>query len=158
MSGQRHLVSCRCVLPQFKGRIDPPKHHFLVFSVLKSDNSVVVKYVQCNNCGLVHKVTDICKSEVIVGKEFMSSVITIEDIKPSLPKNLSDILERSNADVTAWEMAQHIVDNKEWGAFVLLGQEEESGMKHGKYVRIMSETFFKVESFSREDIINPGEA
>ncbi len=87
----------------------------------------------------------------------MNSIVKVEDIKLSLPPNLSDILERNNVDVSTWEQAQFILENKEWGNFVILAQEEESGTRQGKYVRIMSETFFKVESFSREEVAVPSE-
>jgi len=157
MRGQRHLVKCRCVLPQFKGITSPPAHQFIVFSVISEENAVTVKYAQCNNCGIIHKVTDICTSEILSGKEAMNSIVKIEDIKLSLPPNLADILERNNADVATWEAAQFILENKEWGNFVILAQEEESGTRQGKYVRIMSETFFKVESFSREEVAVPSE-
>jgi len=157
MRGQRHLVKCRCVLPQFKGQSNPPAHQFIVFSVVNDDDSVKVKYAQCNNCGIIHKVTDVCKSEILPGKEAMSSIVKVEDIKLSLPPNLTDILERNNVDVATWEQAQFILENKEWGNFVILAQEEESGTRQGKYVRIMSETFFKVESFSREEVAVPSE-
>jgi hypothetical protein len=157
MRGQRHLIKCRCVLPQFKNRVDPPRHHFVVFSAIDDNDNVVVKYSLCNNCGSVHKIIDLCKSEILQGKENMSSVLSIDDIKQSLPTNLVDILERNSVDITCWEQAKFIIENKLWGEFVLLGQEEESGTKQGKYVVIMSETFFKIESFSREDVLVPNE-
>lgn len=153
--GQRHLVKCRCVLPQFKGKTDPPPHQFVVFSVI-DDDVVKTKYAQCNNCGLVHRVVDMCKSEILVGKENMASIVKIEDIKPSMPPNLADILERHQVDLSAWEQAQFILEEKRWGDFVVLAQEEESGARHGKYVRIMSDTFFKVETFEREEVLIEG--
>lgn len=155
MRGHKHLVKCRCVLPQFKGSIDPPVHHFVVFSVVDDADNVKVKYAQCNNCGVVHKVVDICKSEILPGKESMSALVGIEDIKASLPPNLVDILARNSVDLPTWEQAQFVLENKLWGDFVVLTHEEESGSRQGKYVRIMSETFFKIESFSREEIVAP---
>lgn len=157
MRGQRHLLKCRCVLPQYKGASNPPVHQFVVFSIVNDDDTVKVKYSQCNNCGIIHKVTDICTSEILPGKEAMSSIVRAEDVKLSLPPNLSDILERNNVDIATWEQAQFILENKQWGNFVILAQEEESGTRQGKYVRIMSETFFKVESFSREEVAVPSE-
>jgi hypothetical protein len=155
MRGQKHLIKCRCILPQFKGIQNPPTHRFVVFSVIKEDDIVQSKYVQCNNCGIVHKVTDICVSDIIQGKEAMASIVKVEDIKLSLPSNLTDILDRNSVDIATWEHAQFILENKQWGNFVILAQEEEAGTKQGKYVRIMSETFFKVESFSREEVVVP---
>lgn len=157
MRGQKHLIACRCILPQFKGRKNPPRHQFSVFSSIDEDDNVVVKYAQCNNCGLVHRVIDICKSEIMQGKEAMSSILTIDDIKMSLPSNLSNILERNKADLATWEQAQFILENKEWGNFILLAAEEDSGVKQIKYIRVMSESFFKIESFSREEIAQPSE-
>ena len=129
----------------------------MVFSVINDDDSVVVKYSQCNNCGLVHRVTDICTSEIITGKEAMSSIISMDDVKASLPANLVNILERNNVDLATWEQAQFLLENKQWGAMVILAQEEDAGVKQGKYVRIMSETFFKVESFTRDEVVVPTE-
>lgn len=157
MRGQRHLIQCRCVLQQYKNSNDPIKHQFMVFSVIDDNDNVMQKFAQCNNCGLVHKIIDICKSEIIPGKEQSNSILSIEDIKLSLPQNLSSILERSNVDLSTWELAQFILENKKWGDFVVLGAEEESGVRQGKYVRIMSETFFKIETFNRNEIFVPGE-
>lgn len=158
LRGQRHLVKCRCTLPQYKVFPNPPPHQFVVFSVVnETDNTVVPKYAQCNNCGIVHRVIDICKSDILSGKEEMNSILKVEDIKLSLPPNLTDILERNNVDLATWEQAQFILENKQWGNFVILAQEEESGTRQGKYVRIMSETFFKVESFTREEVAVPSE-
>lgn len=157
MRGQRHLIKCRCVLQQFKARIDPPPHQFMVFSVIDDNDQVIVKYAQCNNCGIIHRVEDICSSSIVIGREEMNSIIGIDDIKVSLPPNLVNILERNNVDITGWEMAQFILENKRWGEIVLLASEDDSGTKQGKYVRIMSETFFKVEGFSRDDVLTPRE-
>lgn len=151
--GQRHLVNCRCVLPQFKNKEEPPRHKFVVFSIIDDTDSVIPKFVQCNNCGIIHKVIDICKSDILQGKENMSSIVSLDDIKSNLPPNLKDILDRHNCDVSAWEQAQFILENKFWGDFVILAQDEDSGSKQGKYVRIMSDSFFKIESFVRQDVV-----
>ncbi len=152
------MVKCRCTLPQYKVFPNPPAHQFVVFSIInENDDTVIPKYTQCNNCGIIHRVIDICKSDILTGKEEMNSILKVEDIKLSMPPNLVDILERNNVDLATWEQAQFILENKQWGNFVILAQEEEAGTKQGKYVRIMSETFFKVESFSREDVAVPSE-
>ena len=152
--GQRHSVKCRCILSQFSKLPNPPQHQFIVFSVLdeEDDDKVVPKYAQCNNCGVIHKVVDFCRSEILTGKENMSSIITVDDLKMSLPKNLSDILERNQSDISTWEQAAFILENKQWGNFIILSQEDDGGTKQGKYVRIMGENFFKIENFSREEV------
>ena len=84
-----------------------------------------------------------------------SSILTVDDIKISLPPNLANILERNKSDLATWEQALFIIENKEWGNFILLATEEDSGVKQIKYVRVMSESFFKIENFSREDVAQP---
>lgn len=149
--GYKHLIECRCVLPQFKSKKDPPRHKFIVFSVADENDVIQQKYAQCNNCGLIHRVVDLCKSEIQSGKENASSILTIEDIKISLPKDLAVILEKYRVELPSWEYAAFIIENKEWGNFIVLEQEEDSGTKHGKYVRILGENFYKVENFSRQE-------
>lgn len=153
ITGQKHLVKCRCVLPQFKQLKDPPDHQFIVFSIINEDDTVKVKYAQCPNCGIIHKVTEINRSEILFGKEAMGSIITIADIKPSLPEQLVAILEGSQADLPTWEAVQFSFENKQWGSFVVLTSETEDGVKTGKYVRLLGEKMFKVESFTRDEVI-----
>lgn len=147
--GQKHIVKCRCVLPQYKKLEAPPQHRFVVFSIINDDETIVVKYAQCNNCGLIHKVTDICTSEILKTKENMSSIIKIEDIKPSIHPNFSNILEVNSCDIATWEAVQFIVESKRWGDFVVLNNEAEGDEVHGKYIRILGESLCKVEPFSR---------
>ena len=151
MKGQKHLIKCRCVLPQFKQMPNPPDHQFVVFSVINDDDTVKPRYSQCTNCGIVHKVIEISRSEILIGKEAMTSIVTIADIRPSLPQQLVAILEGSHADLSTWEAAQFIFENEQWGNFVVLTSEVEGGVKHGKYVKLLSEKTFKVETFSREE-------
>jgi len=139
-------------LQQFKRQQNPPSHQFVVFSII-DDDVVEQKFVTCNNCGIVHRVTEINKSEIVQGREEMKSIVTIDDIKLSLPARLSDLLESNNADIATWEYVQYIYENKQWGNFVVLTMDEESGTRQGKYVRILGENMFKVEPFVREEII-----
>jgi hypothetical protein len=147
-----HLVTCRCVLPQFKRASSPPQHQFVVFSVIDDDGSARVKFAQCNSCGIVHKVTDICKSEV-VPRESMGSLVTIDDIKASMSQQLTGILEAAGVDLPTWEYAQFICENKLWGLFVVLTTDIADNTRQGKYVRILGENLFKVEVFTRDEVV-----
>jgi hypothetical protein len=152
--GQKHLIKCRCILPQFKNSKDlqNKQHRFMVFSEI-IDDVVKQKYAQCNNCGIIHKITDICTSEIMSGKEAMSSIITIEDIKPSMNPGLISILERHLCDLPTWEQAQYIVENKRWGDHIILTNDLEDDQRTIKYVRIVGETLFKVDSHVRKEMI-----
>jgi len=47
----KHLVECKCSLPQFRERDIPVPHSFVVFSVVNEDGSIQPSYAECNNCG-----------------------------------------------------------------------------------------------------------
>lgn len=151
--GQKHLVKCRCILSQFRKQDNPPTHQFVVFSHVDDDGNVVTKHAQCNNCGVIHKVTDICTSEVMASKEHMNSLVTIDDIKGSLHQNLVTILDKNNADLPTWEACQYIIENKQWGLHVVLTTDLDNGTKAGKYVRILGDSLFKVDSFERSEVV-----
>ena len=61
--GVKHLVQCNCMLPQLKSK--SILHKFLVFSIVDDNNKVQVKFAQCNNCNVIHKVTEVCKSTIL---------------------------------------------------------------------------------------------
>ena len=151
MQGFKHLITCRCMLQQFKTKKNPPLHGFVVFSVVGDDNFVLPKYAQCNNCGVVHKVTDLCKSEIMGGKESMPSIVGIDDVKLSLHKNYVDVLEKNSADLATWENVQFLVENKMWGSHVVLTSELNESTRAGKIVIILGESLLKVDSFMREE-------
>lgn len=153
MRGQKHLVACRCVLPQYKSRKDPYVHKFIVFSTIKDDDSTVVKYAQCNNCGVIHRVTGICTSEIMSGKEHMTSLMSIDEVKTSISKNIANILEANSADLSTWEAVQFIIENKKWGEFVVLTTETEGEETIGKYISILGEALCKVDTFTRTGVI-----
>ena len=88
MQGFKHLVQCHCILPQYRKMKDPVFHKFVVFSTIDKKDNVEPKNVQCNNCGVIHKVFDICKSEIetillnlgIDYNEFISQMTLVNDI------------------------------------------------------------------------------
>lgn len=152
-TGQKHLVKCRCILPQFKAMVHPITHQFSVFSVIDDDENVVPKFVQCPNCGVIHKVVDILNSEIIQGREHMSSILSIEEIKQSIPTRLDAVLESNDADRATWEAVKFAFDNKVWGTTVVITSDLEDGMRQGKYVFIVGENLFKIESFTRSEFV-----
>ncbi len=151
-TGQKHLIKCRCILPQFRNVPVPPSHQFIVFSVIDDTDLVVPKFAQCNNCGIIHKVTELSRSE-LVGREAMSSLMTIDDVKTSLPPSLITILEGASADLPTYEAAKFIIENQRWGDFVALTSEVEDNVRQGKYVRVLGANLFKVDSYIRDEVI-----
>ena len=152
--GTKHLVECHCVLPQYKGRKDPVFHKFVVFSEVDDSDTVVPKFVQCNNCGVVHKVYDICKSEISPGgRDELRTVATIDETRLGMPRDVQNILDTYNCDLPTWEMTKYILDNEKWNESVILVQEQIEGSTQGKSLVISSKVSFKIESFIRKDII-----
>lgn len=150
MEGIKHLIECQCVLPQFRNANPPVYHKFVVFSVINDSDSVINKVAQCNNCGILHKVFEIGKSEILTGDEDgASSVLTKDDIKMMLPSNVSNVLENYSADLSTWEQCLFNVENKKWDSPVVVSREvnEDNGTSKGKIMRITEGGGVKLETF-----------
>lgn len=152
MEGIKHLIDCNCILPQMKERNPPIFHSFIVFSILLEDSSVVEKFAQCNNCGIIHKVYDICKSELLK-KEQHVSVQTIQDIGLSLPSELNNVLVTYKCDIATWEHAQFIYENQKWGECIIVARETENGVTNGKRLVIDGPKKFKIEPITFAEVI-----
>lgn len=127
-------------------------HKFIVFSVLDND-TVVPKYVQCNNCNAVHKVYDICKSEVIPGKDELRSVTTIDEVKLFVPSDVRSLLETYKCELPIWEHVKFSLDEQRWGDKIILTRETVDGEIVGKILTIVAKDRFSLESYiSREEI------
>lgn len=154
MPGLKHLIQCHCILPQYKNRKDPVFHKFPVFSVIDESDTVVTKYAECNNCGAAHKVYDICKSEIITGKDEVRSQLSIEDFKFSLPNDLYELLCHYKKELPDFEHSQYILDKKEWGTTIVLSREEMGEHTQGKVLRFINESKFRIESYTHKDALN----
>jgi len=146
-TGVCHLLECTCILPQYLNTQKPVFHKFRVFSIIDEDDKVEEKFVQCNNCGIVHKIIDICKSQVIHGKEELANVVTIKDIKLSFPQRLAEVIDDYKCEVYVWEHAKFILDSERWGSYVVLNSEELEGKKVGKFLVINSADKFGISTF-----------
>ena len=147
----KYLIECKCILPQFKNSNPVVFHKFLVFSEIDTANGLIIpSYAQCNNCGVIHKVTEIGRSTVLK-KENMNALLTIDDIKSSLPPRLANILEQNDCSLPYWQEAQFIIQNGLWGRGFTLSQEREGSTIIGKYIVILGETIYDVKPFEREE-------
>jgi hypothetical protein len=134
---------------------DPVFHKFVVFSVVNDKDEVTPKIVECNNCGAVHKVTELSKSEIVVGKDSIRSSVTVEDIKLSIPENIAGVLKSYNVDLPTWEEVQFSVENGDWGKEFILTKEEVEGVTQGKILRLVSPpSNIKIESFVRDELVS----
>ena len=150
MKGVKHLVQCHCLLPQYRNKPDPVFHKFPVFSVIDESDTVIVKYAECNNCGAAHKVYDICKSEILTGRDEVRSQMSVEDFKFSLPEDLYNLLNQYKKELPDFEMCQFILDNNKWDSTIVLSREEMDDTIQGKILRFISNEKFRIESYTHK--------
>lgn len=147
----KHLITCNCVLRQYE-EVDPPVFHmFVVFSVINSDGSIKPSYAKCNNCGAIHKVTEVNTSQR-VKKEDSPLVPDTEEIKASLPEKLVGLLVKYDLDVATWQQIKFNYENEKWDRPVVLHKESHGEETQGKYLLMAGKTLWRIESFSTEDI------
>ncbi len=154
MRGMKHLVQCHCILPQYRKRKDPFFHKFIVFSVIDDNDNPIVKYCHCNNCGVVHKVHDLCQSEIVIGKEASLSLMTKEDIRASIPANISKILDTYECDIPIWEEVQFYYETGLESPGIVLTKEPFKGTVSGKILYLLGASKVKIESFTRDEILD----
>lgn len=150
--GIKHTVQCHCVLPQFRKKPDPPLHEFVVFSIIDENDVVEPKTIQCNNCGVVHRVIDICRSEIVSGREDCSFV-SIQDLSFMMPPQIKEILSAYDCDLPTWEHCIFILQEQRWGDFVILERKENDTGTEGKLLKFHSYERFTIEPFiDRRDV------
>tara|TARA_B100000214_G_scaffold370024_1_gene344021 strand:- start:420 stop:884 length:465 start_codon:yes stop_codon:yes gene_type:complete len=144
--GIKHLVTCRCILSQFKKSSNPPLHKFVVFSVVDENDVVNTSMVKCNNCGITHKITNLCKSDILENSDDWQS-ISIEDIKLSTPPDLREVLESYDVDLPTWQMANWIIDSSRWGEKIILNKKDFDDRIEGKFLTFKGPMQYRIETF-----------
>ena len=144
----KHLVECQCILSIFKNKTKPLYHKFQVCSFLE-DDSIIEKYVICNNCDVVHKVSEVCKSEIMWGIDNIKSLVTtIEDIRFNFDSNgfegLSNILTQFNSDISDWELADFFLENNMSGTILLEKEEIENNIVY-KFIEFNNNNTYKIK-------------
>lgn len=150
----RHLIECQCVLKIYENRTKPLFHKFPVFSLIEND-MIEEKFVECNNCSAIHKITDFCQSEIMWGKDGILGLVNkIEDIKFNLDNSgnekLVELLTANKIeDISVWEFVEYLTDNEEEGQIILDKNEIEDRIV-SKILYINKKGFkIKNESFQR---------
>ena len=152
MKGIKHIIECHCVLPQYKNVAKPVYHKFIVFSIIDDSETIIPKHASCNNCGVIHNVYDVCKSEILPGKE-LGAVMQIEDCKLMLPSSINSVLENYNRSIEDYEHALFILQNKKWGDWIVVNREEEDGTVSGKILKISGPGQYRIEPFTLSSMI-----
>ena len=150
IEGIKHLIQCHCVLPQYRSTNPPIFHKFIAFSTVE-DDQVREKVVQCNNCGVLHRITDHCRSEIIHGKEESGRVRTIEDVELGLPERLSAYLKSQNIDIATWEQIEWLLENNQ-ETEVVIRRDEQANRTNLKILMIKKDGSFR----TRNEIVSDG--
>lgn len=147
MIGTKHLIQCHCVLPQFRKMNEPIFHKFVVYSRFKENQEVEESLSRCNNCDAVHRITDLCKSEIVLKIEDTDTVVDIDEIKIGLPDKLIKILEKNNCEIPTYESIDHIFEKEIWNSSVVISRQNINNEKiHVKILEIKSENKFRIKS------------
>jgi len=124
-----------------------------VFSLIDDSETVVSKHARCNNCGVIHNIIDICKSEVMLGQE-VGAVMTKEDCGMMLPAGVKQILETYECEVPDWEHALYILQNEKWNDFIIVNREDtEIGDLAGKILKFLAPGNYRLEPFLQKRTI-----
>ena len=155
MAGIKHIIECHCTLKIYQGEENHLYHKFPVYSKFDSKGFVVEKIVACNNCGTLHRITDICKSEILPGgKDTNKSQVDIEDIELQIPEKISKILKKYECDVSTWEHVLDLYDDESWGSVVVLTRELIDQKYHVKILHIINDDKIKISTKVIEDEIS----
>lgn len=146
MIGFKHLIECHCVLRIYKDHDPVIYHKFAVYNKIDDKGKIIPKFANCNNCGLTHYVYEICKSEFKTGKEDLSSVRNINDLKLSLPDKLVKILEEYNCAIDVYELVEDVIDQSFFPYELLIKREIIDDDHHVKVLSILSNDRFKIDS------------
>ena len=147
MYGCKHTVECHCILPQFREAKNPPWHKFVVFSIVDDGDTVIPKHAQCNNCGVIHNVFDIGKSEILAGQE-IGAVMTKDDIQLMLPDSLKNILITYSCDVATWENVLFVLQHSKFPSNIILDKKEEEGVVSGKLLEMTGHGKYLIRPYS----------
>lgn len=153
MIGIKHIVECNCIMPQYRKHPRPPYHKFKVFSIIDDSDTVIPKQAACTNCGVIHNVIDLGKTEIMLGEE-VGGVMKVSDCKLILPTSISDILSTYDCEVCDYEHALFILQNERWGEYLIVDRKEnDSGDLTGKVLEINGPGQYQLKPFYQKRIV-----
>ena len=105
------------------------------------------KHAKCNNCGVVHNVVDIGKSEILPGQE-TGAVMDIDDVKIMMPDSLNRMLSTYNCDIATWENVLFVLQHNKFPSSIVLDRNEENGVISGKILDMKDYTVYSIRPYS----------
>lgn len=126
-----------------KGDI-PIYHKFPVYSKIDDYENVIPKYVKCNNCDTLHYVFEVCKSELKLGKDEVTFVNDVNDIKVNIPDKLLSVLEKNSVGLAIYEEVLDAIENNYFPLHIVLQREVVDDVVHVKSLTINGKDSFKI--------------
>lgn len=145
----KHLVECNCVLPQFKHSDPPVWHHFVVFSEIDETGAVIPSFAQCNNCGVVHKVTEVGLSSTL-RRDNLPSLPTLDEVRNTLPEKLQKELGGYELDLATYQELAFVFRHQLWGKVIILQKEQVEEFLVGKMIQIIGSSIWRFQTFQEE--------
>jgi hypothetical protein len=102
--------------------------------------------VQCNNCGIIHKVVEACVSSTLK-RDNLPSLVTREELLDALPEKLQKDLDKYKTDLPTLQEITWIREHQAWGRSVILAKDEVDGILVGKALLLLGETLWRVQNF-----------
>lgn len=139
-----HTLECQCILPIYNKIEKPVFHQFVVFS--KFNNDVLEeKYVECNNCGIIHQVISCNKSNIISDTtNYKSLVVNKEDLSYSLPSKYLDFLTKKEVEeIYIWEKINFLLENN-INDTVLYKRSIEDNFVICEFINVIDNDNFKI--------------
>tara|TARA_A100001011_G_scaffold374221_1_gene434475 strand:- start:1676 stop:2149 length:474 start_codon:yes stop_codon:yes gene_type:complete len=153
MPGVKHLIECHCYLAIYKKNRKLINHKFPVYSKIDNDEKLIPKLVKCNNCDALHYVTKICTSEIRPGKDQTAVTLSQDEIAMMLPQKIVNILRNYDSDISNWEHALDIIEERRWGEAIVLKRDIIDERQQVKIIEIHSESKIKLSTEIIDDIV-----
>jgi len=154
MPGIKHLIECHCYLAIYKSDSKiPPVHKFPVYSKLDQYDNIIEKTVKCNNCDSLYKITEVGKSYLIPGKDETKITVSKNDLRNNLPVKLVNLLEEYDCDISSWEHAEDILEDKRWGESIVIKRDIINEKTNVKILEILGRENFRIKIEMIDDII-----
>ena len=144
--GIKHLIECHCYLAIYRNNAKQILHKFPVYSKFDESGKIIEKNAKCNNCETLHTVYGIGKSFINPGKDQTEVLTSKKDIEFSLNQKIINILKNYNCDISNWEHALDIVEEKRWGEEIVIKRDIINEKTHIKIMKIESENQVKIKS------------
>lgn len=154
MPGIKHLIECHCYLAIYKSDSKiPPVHKFPVYSKLDLDDKIIKKIVKCNNCEALHEITEVGVSRLIPGKDQTKVTVNKKDLSFNLPHKIKEVLYQYNCDISSWEHAIDIIEEKRWGETIVLNREIINEKTNVKIMEILGNNNVRIKNETIDEFL-----